>query len=90
MHSDLTNFLAIWAVLVLPALFFWNVIGKRKGRRRFEEAKLLVLPFIIGFCCIEVGGSMLEEGGGVGFMGLALLGVAGYITYTLIRMPLED
>ena len=90
MDSDLTNSLAIWAVLVLPVLVIWNVIDQRNGRVREEEAKLMAWLFMISFGCITSGGSMLETGGWAGFLGLALLGIAGYFTYFLIRIRLED
>ena len=87
MASGLSNFLAIWAVIALPALVVWNVIAERRNRE--QTAKLLVWPFIIGFGCIQLGGSLLEQGGWVGFIGLVLLGLAGFITYTLVRAAFE-
>lgn len=33
---------------------------------------------------------MLETGGWAGFLGLALLGIAGYSIYFLIRIRFED
>ena len=64
---------------------------KHEGRRRLEEAKRLIVPFVTGFFCIELGYALLEDGDSrTSLVGAGLLAVAVYITYILVRMPLED